>query len=152
MPVLRSVMAFIAAALLTYVLAAAVATQFVLARLGALNVSVALSDRLRTTVHDVAGMADSYGLIVAAGLLVAFSVAAALVRFAPARRTLLYSLAGGAGVVGALLIMRAVFEVMPLAGARSLAGMTAQGLTGMAGGWVFANLLAIRGASPPTDR
>lgn len=141
MMVLRILVAFVAAVAITEVVAASASTQFVLAALADLGVSIPLSDRIATTAHDIVGMASIYAPIIAVGFLIAFPVAALVIHYAlPLWHRLGYALAGFVAMITALAIMIALFDVTPIAGARSAAGFICQGLAGAAGGYVFASL------------
>ena len=136
---IRRLLAFAVALALGYVLAAMAATQFVLAQIVALGLPVPLLTRLKMTGQDIVGMSSLYLPIMATGLLLAFLVTGLLIRFAGRkRRTMLYTLAGATALVAANLIMNAVFAITPIAGARSLWGLAAQGVAGAAAGYGFA--------------
>ncbi len=133
----RLLAGFAVAVLLAEVLAALASTQFVLAELGKLGIDVSLADRLAMSLHDIAGMLPLYGGIIAATFLIALPVAAWLARRAPQHRTALFFAAGFAGLLTAITLMRFAFDIMPIAGARSLAGLVAQGLAGGVAALVF---------------
>ena len=133
----RTLLAYVAAVLVTYVTAAIAHTQSVMANLREMGVAVTLGDRLGATVHDVAGMATLYLPIIAAGLAVAFPVAAAVIRAMPRWRPLGYSLAGGAAMLVIHVVLYQTFSITPIAAARTTAGLTVQALCGALGGWVF---------------
>lgn len=105
----------IVAALLALLVAAAwgtlVQTQFNLAAIGALGVAVAPGLRASTSLHDLAGFGPAYAGILVAAWLPALAVAAWLARRHPARRTALFALAAGLGLVVAI---RAVDAVAPM--------------------------------------
>jgi hypothetical protein len=52
-----------------------------------------------------------------------------------------YPLAGFVAMITALLVMIQLMNIVPIAGARSIAGMFFQGLAGGLGGWVFVRIL-----------
>jgi hypothetical protein len=132
------VVAFIAAVLATAILGAIASTQFVLAALAAVGTAIPFTARLSMTLQDVVGMLPLYGAVVAVGFLVAFPIAARVIRALPHARLPGYALAGAIAVAGAILVMVQLFGLTPIAGARSTLGLAVQGLAGAAGGAVFA--------------
>ncbi|MBX3504196.1 MAG: hypothetical protein KF895_01870 [Parvibaculum sp.] len=144
MGVLRVVLAFLAAVVVTTILGAAFHTQFVIGRLSDLGIAVSFSDRLSTTLHDIGGMAPMFGMVIAIGFLVAFLAGALVYRFAGARRELIYVVAGAVAIAVALSAMAMVYSITPIAGARSWAGFAAQMLAGALGGYAFAMLSRAR--------
>lgn len=146
--ILRLILAFLAAVVVTTAVAAAASTQFVLAELSQLGVEIGIGDRLAMTAHDVVGMGVTYLPIVGVGFLLAFGVAALVIRYLlPGWSLLGYSLAGFTAILAIILIMIAAFGLVPIAGARSVAGMFTQCLAGALGGYVFARILVGRRAS-----
>lgn len=141
-PVSRLLAMYLAAVVLTYLLASATATQAVVASLSGMGVEVGAATRLSMTLRDLAGMAGSLLPMVAAGLLVAFPVAALLGRRWPRRRTLLYVLAGAAAMLALHGTLKLVLGITPIAIARSAGGLAVQALAGAIGGWLFARLLS----------
>lgn len=138
---IRVVLAWLAALVVTYALAAALSTQFVLARLADLDVDLSLTTRLLTTLQDIAGMAGMYLPLIAVALLVGFIVAALVVRWLlPGWQRLGYPLAGACAMVVLLATMEQVFAIAPVAGARSLFGLLMQGFAGAVGGLIFQRL------------
>lgn len=146
MGILRVVLAFLAAVVVTTILGAAFHTQFVIGRLSDLGIAVSFSDRLSTTLHDIGGMAPMFGMVIAIGFLVAFLAGALVYRFAGARRELIYVVAGAVAIAVALSAMAMVYNITPIAGARSWAGFAAQMLAGALGGYAFAMLSRARAA------
>jgi hypothetical protein len=100
--------------------------------------------RLQTTLQDLAGFAPTYAAVVAVGLLVAFLVTGRLVRRWPQRRTSLYTLAGAAAIITAILLMNAALPITGIGATRSLAGLIALGAAGALGGRLFAALAPFR--------
>lgn len=131
--------AFLAAVLATSLLASVISTQFVLAGLTSIGVDVALGDRLAMTFADF-GILPTLTLAVAACFLVGFPVAALMASRTAPRREIWFIAAGAAALIAELLIMRATLGLMPVSGARSLAGLASQGMAGAVGGWLFAAL------------
>ncbi|MEP2759344.1 MAG: hypothetical protein ABJP66_09780, partial [Hyphomicrobiales bacterium] len=73
---------FVLAVIVTTVLGAIAHTQFVLAELTGLGIEIPVSDRLSTTVQDIAGMGPMFGMIIAIAFLIAMSAAALVYRLA----------------------------------------------------------------------
>ena len=143
---LRWLIGWLAATVVTYVLGASFMTQVVLFDLGSLGVDVPLGPRIATTAFDIQGLASSYLPLIAIALLIAFAIATLLARFLPKHRVPLLLLAGASSVGVLIGIMTLVFGLNPLSGTRDLSGMALQMLAGLAGAWVF---LKVR---PVTER
>ena len=137
---LRRIVAYFAAVAATAVLGCIASTHFVLRGLTELGVSIGFGEWLRALGHDVLGMGPMLGILVAVCFLIAFPVAALIVRFLPNLRTVGYVAAGGVAILVALYSMEAALATVPIAGARTPAGLAAQGVAGAAGGFVFALL------------
>jgi hypothetical protein len=146
MRILRVVLAFVAAVAVTTILGAVFHTQFVIGRLTGLGVNVSGADRLSTTLHDIGGMAPMFGMVIALGFLAAFLVGALVYRLAGVQRELIYVVAGAIAIAVALTAMAMVYNITPIAGARSWAGFAAQMLAGALGGYAFAMLSRSREA------
>lgn len=137
-PLPRYLPAFFAAVICTSLLGSIASSQFVLAGLTGLGVEIPLADRLRMTVQDF-GILPALSAAVAAAFLPAFVIAAFIGRRFGGRRAC-FAAAGAAALVAELLIMEAVLGLMPIAGARSAAGLGALGVAGALGGLTFALL------------
>ncbi|MDF1685891.1 MAG: hypothetical protein ACJAXQ_000998 [Parvibaculaceae bacterium] len=131
--------AFVVALLSLVILGSFFHTQFVLSALP-VPTPVSFSDNMSTTLSDILGLAPLYGAIMGAGLLIAFLIAIYVTKLAPSLRWLVYMVAGFVAVIAALLIMKAVFGLMPIAGARSMAGLLMQGVAGAVAGYVFTRI------------
>ena len=137
----RRLGAFVVAVLLTHIVASALVTQHTLARVAKMGLAVPPDVRLSSTLHDVLGMSSSYLPLIAIGLLVAFGIAAFLTRFAPGLRTALFALAGAVALIAINLTLELAFEIVPVASARTVGGLLAQGGAGALGGFLFATLV-----------
>lgn len=146
MRILKLVLAFVAAVIATTILGAAFHTQFVIGRLTDMGIAVSFADRMSTTLHDIAGMAPLFGMVIAIGFLVAFLAGALVYRFAGVQRDLIYVVAGAVAIAVALSAMAMVYNITPIAGARSWAGFVAQMAAGALGGYVFALVSRMRTA------
>ena len=91
---IRKLAAYVLAIVVAYLLAAISATQSVIARLGEMGIDVNFAERLRMTLHDIAGMAGLFLPMIAAGLLLAFLVSALFCHLLRTRPVALYVLAG----------------------------------------------------------
>lgn len=148
MILIRWLLAWLAAVMVTSLLGSVIQTQFNLSRLSALGAEVSLEERMRTTLFDLASFAPTWAVIVALALLLAFLVAAVVAHYAAGWRTGWMALAGFAGVAAALLIMDLLLPVTPLAAARTMTGFLTMSLAGAVGGWVYAGLN--RAGAPPS--
>lgn len=133
----RIVGAFIAAVVTASILASIFSTQFVIAGLVDIGVSVPLDTRMSMTVKDL-NILQTLLAVVAACFLIGFIVAGLTQRGLGGNRQLWYVIAGGSALVATLLVMNAVLQLMPIAGARTIMGLIMQGVAGAIGGWVFA--------------
>ncbi len=138
----RRIGSFVLAAAVTYVLAVISASLHVAASLESMGAEVGFGTRLEMIAHDLGGMATSFLPMILIGLLVAFAVAALLLRWLPRYRHLLYTLAGAAAVVTIHLALNAAFDITPVAVARSGVGLLVQGLCGAVGGYAYARFTA----------
>ncbi|MDP1627735.1 hypothetical protein [Parvibaculum sp.] len=136
----KIVLAFVLAVVVTTVLGSIAHTQFVLAGLADVGADVSLSDRLSMTAHDIVGMGPLYGAIIGLGFVVAMLAGALVFRLAGTQRTLIYVVAGAAAVAVALTTMGIVYDITPIAGARSTLGFVTQMVAGALGGFAFARV------------
>ncbi len=135
--VMRVVFGFVSAALVAYVLAAAVNSQFVM---NAHKVPISFGDRFNMTMFDISNM-WLYLVIIAISFLIAFSIAALLKRFLPRLARIAYPIAGAAAIAAVLGAMYMVFQTVPISGARSTLGFLSQVVAGGIGGWCFARII-----------
>ena len=137
---LRTVSSFIVAVLVTYVAGTMFISQVNLASIIELGMAVDSSVRIDAALHDLTHMYDIYLPVVAVALLIAFSVAAGIIKFVPDLRLLGYVLAGFVGLVAIHVILKMVLGITGIAATRSLVGLLLQGVAGAAGGWMFQRL------------
>jgi len=136
----RKLAIYLAAILVTYLLATVTASLHVASRLAAMGVTLDPAARLAMIGHDLVGMAGMFLPLIAFALLVAFLVTA-LVHYGLRRaRVLLYVLAGAVAMLALHLGLHAAFGLTPVAIARSAGGLALQTLAGAAGGWVYIGL------------
>jgi hypothetical protein len=135
---IRRGIGFVLAVVATSVLGAVAHSQFIASAVSRLGHPVPLGDRVSWAGHDAVGMFSTYAPIIAIGFLIAFLIAALVVRRLPHLRTIGYTLAGAVAIVAALVVMKQLLDVTGIASARSALGIVAQGIAGAVGGWVFA--------------
>jgi hypothetical protein len=133
------VLAWIAAVAMATVTGSIVQTQFNLAMIRELGAPVPWHLRLETTLHDLLHFAPTYALLVGAAFLVAFALSGLLARSWPGTRTAMHTLAGGAGIAAALLLMNRVLPATVIGAARFNTGILALALTGALGGLLYAH-------------
>ena len=136
---LRTFLMLLLAAIIAALAASVFSSQFVIAGLQDIGVSIPLMTRMQMTAGDLA-ILETLLLVFTICFIVAFSLATLVLRLLGGGRTLWYSLAGGLGVVVTLLILQSALELTPIAGARSSLGLIMQGLAGVLGGYTFARL------------
>jgi hypothetical protein len=124
------------AVLATTLVGSIVQTQFNLAQLASLGQPVDIGLRLHTTWLDLLRFAPPFAAIVAVGFLIALPLASWLARRG-AGRGWLHPLAAAVALLVALLLMRWLVGLTPIAAARGPLGMTALVLAGALGGWVW---------------
>lgn len=144
---LTRVLHFLLALVATAALCCLAASQFNLARLSDLGVSVPFSDRLAVTAHDLINMGPLYGSLIGAALVIAFPVTGLLVRWFSSRRAFLYALAGAVAIAVMLVIMKQAFGITLIAATRTASGFASQVVAGAVGGWLFAYLTKSRVAA-----
>ncbi|HLF30631.1 MAG TPA: hypothetical protein VI566_06330 [Xanthomonadales bacterium] len=135
--VIRVLGRYILAVLVSYTLASLFSTQSVVASLGSLGVTVTWPERMRMGLQDLAGMRGVFLPVIAAAFALALPVASWLGRRRPTWRKHLFALAGAVGLIAVHLSLKAAFDIIPIAGARSALGLAAQALAGAVGGYMF---------------
>ncbi|MDJ0699460.1 MAG: hypothetical protein QNJ07_06345 [Woeseiaceae bacterium] len=136
---LRYLLAFLAGVLCASLLGSVLSTQSVIAALADIDVEVTMATRVSMTVRDF-GILPTLVPALAACLLPGFLIAGLCARLIGGSRAAWFVVAGATAVVAELLIMQAVLGLMPIAGARTLAGLLSFGLAGAAGGWLFVRI------------
>ncbi|ASJ70703.1 hypothetical protein [Granulosicoccus antarcticus] len=145
---LKLCISFALSVVVTYTLASVAHSQQVLAGLLNLDVRISLTDRIVMVAGDWLGL-YLYLLVIAIGLLIAFTVMALLRRFVSVPGTLLYTVGGTLAMLVILISMRELGSLTPIAGARGALGLSLQCLAGAIGGAVFGASL---GQSPREPR
>ena len=139
---LRRVLSWLIAVVVSFVLGSVAMTQVVLSDLASMGVATGMRLRLQTTLGDIVGLSGAYLPLLAVSLLIAFVIAGALFRLVERGRTALYLAAGAAGVGTLLWVLEWVLGLNPLSGARGVSGFLLQVFAGLAGGYVFARFSA----------
>ena len=129
---------FLVAGLVAYVIAVLFYTQINLSNLTDLGIDISFSDRRAAASHDLLSMTGMYLPIMLVALLVAFSLAAIVIRFLPNLRTLGFVLAGMVGVLALVLFFSSFLGTNPIAVTRSSLGLLSQCGAGGIGGLVYA--------------
>lgn len=137
MKMVQAIAGYVLAVIVMIVVGGAMHAWFNQADLATLGAEFTLSERISWAFHDIIGMAPLYGPIMGAGLLVAFLVAGLIARRMPALRTVVFVVAGAVAVAVALVVMRAVFEITPIASAREMDGFIGQVIAGALAGLTF---------------
>ena len=135
--------AYIAAAVVTVVLASAFFTQRVIAEQTAIGIEYTPAQQSETYLMNLAGLAPSYGLMLAIALLIGFVVAFGVKQLAKPLAPVAYPVAGAAAVLTAIYLIETLMAkggAGAIGGARDALGLALQGLAGAVGGVVFALL------------
>ncbi len=135
MSVVRWWLAWLAAVVVATLLGSVVQTQFNLARITGLDVTVPGSVRIETTLFDLAHFAPIWAVIMALAMIIAMPIAGLLARRWQEFRGMLYPLAGFVAACTALLVMNAMLPVTPVGAARTWAGIVSMALPGALAGW-----------------
>ncbi len=132
---------FALAVVTTYLLMSLVGTQLVLADVGSFGLEVSFADRVSASLHDMLGLLPILLALVSVALAVAFSLANRCIRWFAGSGVFWYSFAGLCSMPAALLLIKYFMGITIFAAARSSLGMFLVSLCGLAGGWVFAQLM-----------
>jgi hypothetical protein len=103
-----------------------------------LGVEITPELAVQTGLADLAGLSLPVFLVFGLALAFAFAMAAVIKPRLPMLEPIAWPLAGSLAVATALLLMRLLFEMTPLAGARGLDGLLLFCGAGALGGLVFA--------------
>ena len=141
-------LAWLAAVLVATALGSVIQTQYNMAAIRALDAPVPAGTWLMVTLKDLVGFGSFYFGAVAVSFLVALGVAALVARALPARRTLVFALAGGVAILGFLQILPVFLPAADLkiiAATRFASGTVLMVAAGVVGGWVYARLRPLPG-------
>ena len=131
---------YLAAVVVTYLLASVMATQSVISSLSGMGVDVGFTERAAMTLRDIGGMAGMFLPMIAFGLLIAFMATALICHYWNRWRTPLYIIAGAAALVCVHLALNLAFGITPVAIARTITGLALQAIAGAAGGFTYVYL------------
>lgn len=139
---MKVVLGFVAAVAATYVFAAVSYSQLNLASLLEMGLVVDAGTRLKTTVHDLGGLALIYLPIISVALLIGFGVARLVLIWVPQLRTIGYMLAGFAALytVEYALGNLVASGTHPLHVTMTTVGLLSQCVAGAIGGYVFVRM------------
>ena len=143
MNAIRTVFAFFAAAITTYLLAAIFYTQQILAKQAEIGANYTPEETFETYLANLTGLAPAYGLVLTIALLIAFIVAFGIKRVIRPLAPIAYPVAGAAAVFTAIYLIENVMAgggAGAIGGARTTVGLALQCLAGAIGGIVFAVL------------
>lgn len=143
---IRSIAAYVAAAIVTYTAASLFYTQQILAKQAAIGAVYTPAQQAATYLANILGL-GVYGAVLAVALLIGLIVAAILKRVIKPLAAIAYPLAGAAAVVAAIYFIEttaAAGGAGAIGGARDALGLALQGLAGAIGGLVFALMAARR--------
>ncbi len=138
-PKRKTFVVFAVSVLIAFVFASSAHSQYVLNELAALGININLTTRIHSTLTDMLGLLPGYGSVIALGLLLAFGTTRFLGKLSGTINPAWYwwALAGGLALTTALLLMKPLLDVTPIAGARSSTGLISQSLAGFLGGAVY---------------
>ncbi len=138
----RRLFGFLLAVLIAAAWASIVQTQFNLAALEQLGITVPSALRWQTTGQDLLGFAPLFAIIAIPALAIAFPLAALLARGAPAARYGWFALGGWIGLIVAI---RSVDALVPptvlIAATRSAIGLAAVAFGGVLAGLAYVRVV-----------
>ena len=145
MRIVRIVVSWLIAVVVTTVLISIIHSLRIQHGLAELGIELPMALRLQTVGRDFVGLAPALGGVVAIALAIGFVIAALLKSRLPALAFIAYPLAAAAAVWVALAAMHYSYDITPIAGARGTFGLPSFALAGAFGGWIFARRMKSRG-------
>ncbi|OED43574.1 hypothetical protein ACH42_09685 [Endozoicomonas sp. (ex Bugula neritina AB1)] len=139
------ILAWFFAFTVTFVLGSVLHSQFVLADLVAIGVSIPQSVRVSAVIDDLIGLLPGYGAVIALGLLLAFLLSGWLQQKLQTG-SWLHVLSGFSAMLAIHALMYPLMEITLIASVRSFYGLLAQCIAGAVGGALFA-VIVVRGRS-----
>jgi hypothetical protein len=136
----RTIGAFLVAVIGTYILGVLFIGQGNLANVAEMGLDVQFGDRIDTLFHDLTHMVAIYLPLVTISSIIAFLVAAGIIRLTPGLRLVGYVSAGFVALIAMHVIMKMVLGLTGVAPTRTLMGLLAQGAAGAFGGYLFHTL------------
>jgi len=143
---IRTIGAFLAAVIGTYLLGVVFISQANLANIAEMGLTVGFSVRIDTLLHDLTHMTAIYLPLVTVSSIIAFPVATGIIRLTPGLRLIGYISAGFVALIAMHLIMKMVLGLTGVAPTRTMMGLLAQGIAGAFGGYLF-HVLTLKKAS-----
>ncbi len=134
---LNTILGYLAAVLVAYILGAAFVSQGNISAVVQMGFEITAGQRLDAFIHDVTHMYDIYLPLIAIGMLIGLSIAAGIIRFAPNLRLIGYVSAGFVAMISIHLLLKAALGLTGIAPTREMTGLLAQGLAGAFGGYIF---------------
>lgn len=141
---MRVILAFLAAAIVTFVISGGFYTQQVLAEQAAIGATYTPPQTVeaywRNYLGLLGGSMPSFAMITTIAMAIGFAVAAPLKRVLKPLAPVAYPIAGAASLTGVIWIIENAIGgggVGAIGGARGVIGMALQGVAGAAGGFVF---------------
>lgn len=140
---LRTLIAYLGAAAVTFAAASFAHTQMVLNELSAMGAPVDIGVRLSTGLSDMMGLLASgsppgiFPIIIAIGLLIAFLAAGLVALLSPGLRWFVFMVAGAVAMFAIFTALKSSLGTVGLFGARGTMGLALQMGAGALGGLVF---------------
>lgn len=128
---------FVLSCVFAYSVAVIFITQFNIAAIIGMGYEVPIKIRFLTMLADLTGMLPFYLLLISVALMIGFLFTRYLLGRLIRPSLFLYCLAGFAALLTMHMMLETVLGLVPIAPARSLMGLLAQGFAGALGGMVF---------------
>ncbi|WP_421784844.1 hypothetical protein [Hyphobacterium sp.] len=147
---IRTILAYVIAALIGGIATTLLSTQVVLLYLAGAGADIPFAVRNEAMLADLTGFAPTIVALTAIGFLVALPAAALISRWLGGLRTVGYGLAGFATIAVMVTAIEVYYQsvlgvgITPIAAARDLWGLVVMALGGAFGGWTFALLAPAR--------
>jgi hypothetical protein len=135
--VIRSILSFLLAVLVAYLIGAALATQHILGALTEMGMDIDFGVWLEATLHDLVGMFPTYAPLITVAFLAALPVILLICRGRPGWRRIGYTTGFFTAIMVMHMLMPLVLNVTPVAATRLFTGLLMQGFAGAVGGYVF---------------
>jgi len=139
-PLMRTILAFLAAVLITYTLASFFHSQQVLSGLQSLGIEISPTLRLSYILGDMRGLAGLFPSVIAIALAIGFIIGFFVKKILTPLAPFAYPIAGTCAMATTLAVMSAAMDITPIAGARGTLGFSLQCLAGACGGLAFSFL------------
>jgi len=140
MGIIRTVLAYITAVAITYLVATGFYTQQILAKQAEIGAQYTTGQQIETYLENFLGL-TIYGVVLAIALFIGFVVAWGVKRVVRPLASIAYPVAGAAAVLTVILLVENQFEgAGAIGGARTTLGIALQCVAGAVGGFVFSLL------------